>query len=106
MPEKKINDKRIIVYYPYWNPQYRSSKIPLQKVTHICHSFIAPTTQGEINYSGGFLEPDLIDDAHRAGVKVLVSIGGADQTATAALRRIACSEELKKMFAENVEKNF
>jgi len=104
MPEKKINDKRIIVYYPYWNPQYRSSKIPLQKVTHICHSFIAPITQGEINYPGGFLEPDLIDDAHRAGVKVLVSIGGADQTATAAFRRIAGSEELRKLFAENVEK--
>ncbi len=104
MPDKTIKGKKIFVYYPYWNPQYRSSKIPLKKITHICHAFILPTASGEIQIPGGYSEPELLDDAHRAGVKVLASIGGYNLEASAAFRRIAASEELRKIFAENLEK--
>lgn len=104
MPDKKIAGKRVLVYYPYWNPQYRSSKIPLNKITNVCHAFILPTTSGEIQVPAGYLEPELLDDAHRAGVKVLASIGGYNLEAAAAFRRIAASEELRKIFAQNLEK--
>ncbi len=104
MPDKKIAGKRILIYYPYWNPQYRSSKIPLKKVTHICHAFILPTSSGEIQAPDGYQEPELTDDAHRAGVKVLASIGGYNLEASASFRRIAASNELRKTFADNLEK--
>src|SRR6185503_8848742 len=71
--------KRLLAYYPYYN-SYDSTKIPFSELTHICHAFIDINPTGTISIPAGYLEPALLTGAHAAGVKVLVSVGGADVT--------------------------
>ena len=74
--------KIVLAYYADWNkPGYSASTIPYSKLTHLCHAFVLPNADGSLNVGAGFLEPTLISGAHAAGVKVLVSIGGANGSA-------------------------
>ncbi len=70
--------KRLLAYYPYYNGGYKSGKIPFSELTHIAHAFIDINPDGTISIPAGYLEPALLTSAHAAGVKVLVSVGGAD----------------------------
>jgi chitinase len=63
-------------YYNDGTRPYNASKIPYNKLTNICHSFVVPNADGSLSYPAGFLEPALISGAHAAGVKVNISIGG------------------------------
>jgi chitinase len=98
---------RLLAYY--WmgaktqTPPYTAAQIPFRKLTHIAHSFLAidPKADGGIVIDPGLLEPALISGAHAAGVKVLISIGGADAS-QAAFATVAKSEALRKAFARNV----
>jgi len=98
--------KIILGYYPYWNPGYRAGQIPYQKLTHICHAFVQPQADGSILAPAGppaYLEPELLANAHGAGVKVLVSVGGYDPIADANFRTIAADPGLRGVFAANLE---
>jgi chitinase len=98
---------RLLAYY--WTgsktqtPPYSAAQIPFRKLTHIAHSFLAidPKADGAIVIDPALLEPALISGAHAAGVKVLISIGGADASQTA-FATVAKSETLRKKFARNV----
>jgi chitinase len=98
---------RLLAYY--WmgakaqTPPYSAAQIPFRKLTHIAHSFLAidPKADGGIVIDPTLLEPALIAGAHAAGVKVLISIGGADAS-QAAFAIVAKSETLRKTFARNV----
>src|SRR5271154_3114599 len=80
---------RLLAYY--WmeaktqTPAYSAAQIPFRKLTHIAHSFLAidPKADGGIVIDPALLEPALISGAHAAGVKVLISIGGADASQAA-----------------------
>ena len=87
-------------------PPYSAAQIPFRKITHIAHAFLAinPKADGSISIDPDLLEPALISGAHAAGVKVLISIGGADQTQTAAFATVARSDSLRRAFAHNVHK--
>ena len=95
--------KRFLAYYPYWVPGYKQDKIPYNKLTHICHAFVQPQANGSLVAPGGFMEPALLTNAHANGVKVLVSIGGADETARLNFVTIAASPALRTAFADAVE---
>lgn len=95
--------KRMLAYYPYWVAGYKQDKIPYNRLTHICHAFIQPQADGSLVAPGGFIEPLLLTNAHLNGVKVLVSIGGADETARLNFVTIAASLALRTAFANNVE---
>src|ERR1019366_4932283 len=98
---------RLLAYY--WmgakaqTPPYSAAQIPFRKVTHIAHSFLAIDLKadGGIVIDPTLLEPALIAVAHAAGVKVLISIGGADAS-QAAFAIVAKSEPLRKPSARNV----
>ena len=98
---------RLLAYYGMWaktqTPPYSAAQIPFRKVTHIAHAFLAidPKANGGIVIDPTLLEPALISGAHAAGVKVLISIGGADAS-QAAFGIVAKSETLRKTFARNV----
>ena len=67
-------------YYPEWRTSsYPPSAIPLQHLTHVIHAFAWPNADGTISWPSGFLNPvpDLVQRAHAAGKKVLISLGGA-----------------------------
>ena len=95
--------RRFLAYYPYWVSTYRADKIPYNRLTHICHAFVQPQANGSLFAPSGYLEPALITNAHAAGVKVLVSIGGADEVARQNFVTIAASASLRTAFANAVE---
>jgi chitinase len=77
--------KRIVADYGYWSkyqtPAYGHAQIPYQLLTHINHAGLSfdnegnllPPSPGELDQ---FLEPELNEEAHAHGVKVLLLLGG------------------------------
>jgi chitinase len=72
--------KRLVGDYGYWSrfqtPPYGASQIPYHKLTHINHAGISFNADGSLSVPQGFMEPELIERAHAAGVKVLLLLGG------------------------------
>ncbi|MBN1481352.1 T9SS C-terminal target domain-containing protein [candidate division KSB1 bacterium] len=69
----------VVGYYTSWRVfTYSPSEIPLDKVTHILHSFAYPDANGNINHPSYFLDPvpELIQTVHAGGRKVFVALGG------------------------------
>jgi chitinase len=88
---------RLLAYYYYGDSTntipYNATTIPYHQLTHIVHANISPAPQGDgtLGVPTTFLEPELITRAHKAGVKVEVSVSGpaylfASINADAALR--------------------
>jgi chitinase len=100
--------QRLIAYYPDWAnwqvPPYTANQIPYHKLTHIAEAFLLLQANG----TGGLyadpdlVQPELIKKAHAAGVKVMVSIGGADSVQAAAFAKIAANDTYRRKFAANV----
>jgi chitinase len=99
---------RLLGYYPQWAktqvPPYTAEQIPYAKLTHIAHAFLALNGQadGTIEIPKGMIEQELIDKAHLAGVKVLVSIGGGDGIQGPRFNKMARSEKSRQNFVYNV----
>ncbi len=74
----ELQNGRIVGYYASWN----SSNLPYNQVEYsnlsdIIVAFGTPDANGSITYNSGIPFPQLVSDAHAAGVKVLISLGGA-----------------------------
>ncbi len=100
--------KRLLGYYPFWaqtgSPAYSAANIPYQKLTHIAHAFLLLDKKniGNIVVADGLIEPALISNAHAAGVKVSISIGGGDPAQARAFRKIASDASTRAKFVQNV----
>jgi chitinase len=102
--------KRLLGYYPEWskynNPPfvYSAAQIPYKQLTHIAHAFVLldAKADGTLDVPGGFIEAALISNAHAAGVKVLVSIGGAGGGQGTRFNKMARNEAYRQNFAKNV----
>ena len=100
--------KRLLAYYTFWSkwntPAYTAGNIPYEKLTHIAHAFLLldKKTPGNLVIDDGLLEPSLIANAHAAGVKVLISIGGGDPAQAHTFRKIAADPALRAGFVQNV----
>jgi len=72
--------KRVVADYGYWskyqNPPYGAAQIPYQKLTHINHAGVSFDNTGTLSVPDGFVEPELNNLAHAAGVKVMLLLGG------------------------------
>jgi len=72
--------KRIVGDYGYWSryqtPPYGHEQIPYHKLTHINHAGVSFNADGSLSVPDGFLEPELNKQAHDAGVKVMLLLGG------------------------------
>jgi len=106
--ESASSPKRLLGYYTSWSkynaPPYSSAQIPYFKLTHIAHAFVLLTAaaDGSLQIPSGMLEPALISRAHKAGVKVLVSIGGGDGIQGPRFNQMASSESSRQNFVANV----
>jgi chitinase len=100
--------KRLLAYYTFWSkwntPAYSAEHIPYDKLTHIAHAFLLldKSKIGSIKVDDGLIEPLLITNAHAAGVKVLISIGGGDPAQAHAFRKIAADPAIRANFVRNV----
>ena len=74
-----IGNYRIIGYEPSW---VAAHTIPYNKLTHLNYAFLQANPDGSLNTTGMNLPKmqTIISDAHKAGVKVLISVGGAANT--------------------------
>ena len=72
--------KRLVADYTagskYLNPPYDVAQIPFRKLTHIIHASVPWNSDGSLAVAAGFLQPDLIKEAHKYGVKVMLLTGG------------------------------
>jgi chitinase len=79
-PTNQRLPKRLVGDYGYWSrtqtPPYSSAQIPFNELTHINHAGVNFNALGGLVVPTGFLEPELIENAHAAGVKVLLLLGG------------------------------
>ncbi|HTS36344.1 MAG TPA: glycoside hydrolase family 18 protein [Candidatus Solibacter sp.] len=95
---------RVLAYYYYWDKAntipYNASTIPYKQLTDIVHANISPNPQGDgtVGVPTNFLEPELITRAHKAGVKVLVSVAGPPYL----FAKINASSALRATFAQNL----
>lgn len=74
--------KLVVGYYPSWNKaSYPANVVKYEYLTHIIHSFVYPTDDGnDLIIPSGFEFPALISSAHQKGVKVILGIGGWGQS--------------------------
>jgi chitinase len=72
--------KRIVADYGYWSkyqtPPYSHAQIPYQMLTQINHAGPSFDANGTLSIPDGFIEPELNEEAHARGVKVLLLLGG------------------------------
>jgi len=72
---------RVVAYYMYWTTDtYPCTKIDYSQITHIAHAFVWPLTNGTLNVHRNYLYPQLVQEAHSNGVKVIVSVGGGSKS--------------------------
>lgn len=108
VPALAESHKRLLAYYPDWakdqTPAYNAEKIPYDKLTHILHAFLLldPSGNGALQVDAELIEPALNRNAHKAGVKVILSMGGADSAQAAAFAKIAGSAHLRSVLAKNI----
>lgn len=106
--EDSHSRKRLLGYYTAWSkyntPPYTADQIPYKKLTHIAHAFVLLTDKadGTLEIPAGTIEPALIAKAHKAGVKVLISIGGGDGIQGPRFNQMAASESTRQAFVRNV----
>lgn len=83
--EKNV-DVWVMGYLPGWlqgpqdNGKYPSSKIDYGALTHLAHFALMPTKDGGLEGESSMITPKqseiAVANAHKAGVKILISIGG------------------------------
>jgi chitinase len=70
-------DRYVVGYFRSWSKEsYPHTKIKYGALTHIAHAFIWPEKDGSLNVPDYFLYPDLVKEAHRNGLSIIVAIGG------------------------------
>ncbi len=103
-PTLHAANQRLLAYYYYGDKTsaipYNASNIPYTQLTHIIHANISPAPQGDgtLGIPTTFLEPALIANAHKAGVKVEVSLAGPEYL----IAKIAADATLRDTFAQNL----
>ena len=72
--------KRVVADYGEWSknqtPPYAAAQIPYHKLSHINHAGVSFDAYGNLSVPVGFIEPELNQRAHAAGVKVMLLLGG------------------------------
>ena len=70
-PGEPTGDK-VFVGYLFGQPR----NIDFHLYTHLCHAFLVADGEGRVQKRGSVPSRQLTDDAHKAGVRVILSLGG------------------------------
>ncbi len=67
-PVGKAAESFVLGYYPAgMRDRLPAEQVDFKTLTHLCHAFIRPKTDGTLDYSDRFLYPELVQAAHAAG---------------------------------------
>lgn len=88
-------------YYPSWlKSTIPAEDIKFQNLTHIIHAFAWPNADGSISAYNGFDYPQLINEAHAVGKKILVALGGWGQSE--GFSPMVADSVVRAIFIENI----
>jgi len=92
---------RVVGYYTMWgNTKLPVSAVKFDKLTHINHAFAWPTASGGITSSPPTIDTALIGATHRAGRKILISLGGANSSSV--FSSVAANINTRTTFIQNL----
>jgi chitinase len=92
---------RVVAYYPGWmKSRLPANKVLFEYITHINHAFAWPLADGRITGYSEINHPELIAEAHKAGRKILISLGGWGQSNGFA--PMAADSTIRKKFIQNL----
>ena len=64
-------------YYPSWErEEFGHDDIAFHHLTHIAHAFTKPDSEGNLIIEEGYIYPELVREAHKHDVRIIMSIGG------------------------------
>ncbi|MDR3623300.1 MAG: glycoside hydrolase family 18 protein [Paludisphaera borealis] len=89
---------KVFVGYLYGSPR----DVNFSLYTHLCHAFVTAGPDGKLNRGRSAPDRDLTALAHKAGVKVLISLGGWGWDKQFAA--IVASPEAEKLYVDSVVK--
>ena len=100
----RAEESFVLGYYPAgMRRELPADKVDLKILTHLCHAFIMPNPDGTIYYRDNFLYPELIEAGHKAGRKILVSIGGGGGgKAVESFPTVAADPKLRAKFIKSL----
>ncbi len=78
-PRPAPDNPVVLGYYASWNERLKPENIRYSRFTHLAHAFVKiDREQGQVIQEEAIPSSDLTREAHMAGVKLLLSVGGAD----------------------------
>lgn len=100
----RAEESFVLGYYPAgMRRELPADKVDFKILTHLCHAFIMPNPDGTIYYRDNFLYPELIEAGHKAGRKILVSIGGGGGgKAVESFPTVAADPKLRAKFIKSL----
>ncbi|RPH38241.1 MAG: glycoside hydrolase family 18 protein, partial [Planctomycetota bacterium] len=98
--EAPVRPKIVLGYYPSWVSRPAPKEIRYDRFTHLAHAFLQTDADGTLKESRAIPNRDLTQRAHQQGVKVLISLGGAQSARS--FRRIVASEESRDRYVAAV----
>ncbi|HEX2866507.1 MAG TPA: glycoside hydrolase family 18 protein [Ignavibacteriales bacterium] len=97
-----IFPQKVVGYYSSGYASMPYSAIPYYSLTHICHAFIRPNSDGSLSVRPGFIYKEMVETAHRNNVKVLISLGGWDTVAAKNFRTLSADQQSRKKFVSEL----
>jgi chitinase len=98
---KERLSKVVMGYYPYWEKgAFNHSKINYRYLTHIAHAFTKPDSDGNLIVDEDYIYPELVREAHKHGVKIIMSTGGWERCE--GFPGMASSAENRERFIDQV----
>jgi len=89
-------------YYPWWEAAaVPPASLGWQYLTHVSHAFVRPTPTGGLIEPRGFQPQPLVTAAHAHGVRALLCVGGAGDSAPR-FSQIASNPPLRAAFARGL----
>lgn len=100
-PVMALSQMRVIGYYPMWNRAgFPAREVRFDYLTHIMHAFAWPDANGVISSYDASADTALINATHRAGRKILISLGGAAESS--AFPALVADSSKRHAFVSNV----
>jgi chitinase len=93
----------VVGYYPMWaKGSLPASQVMYSSLTHINHAFAWPNVDGTLAFDDAVVDTALINSTHRAGRKILLSLGGAGTVQTANFSTVCADSSLRHAFVSNL----
>ncbi len=102
VPQRVSPGTIVYGYYPWWEAAaFPPPSLGWQYLTHVSHAFVRPTPTGGLIEPRGFRPAPLVTAAHAQGVRALLCVGGAGDSAHS-FSLISSNPLLRATFARNL----